>query len=97
MEMVTGLDAGEYAITIQSFNPYCYNRVVVTVTDGNSGGTCNVNGGTIATTDNITDLCVNDGIPSIVNFTVSGSSGANRAWVVTEADSDRSRRNNFKS
>ncbi len=86
MEMVNDLTAGDYTITVQSFNPYCFNRVTVAVTDGDSGPTCNVNGGTISTTDDITDLCVNDGQPSIVNFTFAGGSGPNRGWIVTEAD-----------
>ncbi len=45
MEMVTGLDAGDYSVTIQSFNPYCYNRVMVTVTAGGGGNPCDNAGG----------------------------------------------------
>ena len=38
MEMVNNLSAGDYNVTIQTFNPYCFNRVTVTVTGGGSGG-----------------------------------------------------------
>jgi len=44
MEMVTDLTAGDYNITIQSFSPYCYNFVSVTVTDG-GGNPCDDKGG----------------------------------------------------
>jgi len=36
--MVSGLSAGDYNVTIQTFNPYCYNRVTVTVSGGGGGG-----------------------------------------------------------
>ena len=65
------------------------NRISVSrIEDCDTGGEpqCDVNGGTISTTDDITDLCVNDGAPSIVNFTVAGGIGPNRAWIVTEED-----------
>ena len=42
--MVSGLSAGEYSVTIQTFNPYCYNRVTVTVTGG-GGSPCDNQGG----------------------------------------------------
>ena len=45
MEMVSNLTAGEYTITAQTFNPYCYNRITVTVTGGGSGGPCDNQGG----------------------------------------------------
>ena len=45
MEMVSGLSAGEYNVTIQTFNPYCYNRVTVTVTGGGGGSPCDNQGG----------------------------------------------------
>ncbi len=44
MEMVSGLSAGDYTVTVQTFNPYCYNRVTVTVTGG-GGGPCDNQGG----------------------------------------------------
>ncbi|MEM1119060.1 MAG: T9SS type A sorting domain-containing protein, partial [Bacteroidota bacterium] len=43
-EMVTGLSAGEYHVTVQTFNPYCYNRVKVVVTGGNTDPCANQGG-----------------------------------------------------
>ena len=45
MEMVSGLSAGDYTVTVQTFNPYCYNRVTVTVTGGGGGSPCDNQGG----------------------------------------------------
>ena len=48
-ETVTGLNAGDYSVKIQTFNPYCYAEIRVTVTSGNGGGgssnPCANNGG----------------------------------------------------
>ena len=53
---------------------------------GDGGGeepTCDVDGGTISTTDR-TSICV-DGIADPINVTVSGNpSGSNRGWVITD-------------
>ena len=35
MEMVSNLSSGEYTVTVQTFNPYCYKRTTVTVSGGN--------------------------------------------------------------
>ncbi len=43
-QVVNNLTAGSYNVTIQSFNPYCYNRVTVSVTDG-GGNPCDAQGG----------------------------------------------------
>ncbi len=86
-QMITDLPAGDYTIKIQLWGAdgsYCYTERGVTVTDGEP--TCDVSAGTISTNDDITDLCVDDNEPSIVNFSVSGGQGSNRAWVVTDAD-----------
>ena len=87
MEMVTGLSAGEYAITIQTFNPYCYNRVTVTVTD-DGGNPCDNAGGDTdgdGVCDNV-DNCRttanadqadndNDGIGNVCDDTPDGETG----------------------
>lgn len=86
-QMITDLPAGDYTVKIQLWGAdgsYCYTERKVTVTDGNP--TCDVAAGTISTNDNTNDLCVDDNIPSIVNFTVNGGQGTNRAWVVTDAN-----------
>ena len=43
---------------------------------------CNVDGGTISTSDR-TSICV-DGIADPINVTVSGASGGQRGWVITD-------------
>jgi len=101
MEMVTGLSAGEYAITIQTFNPYCYNRVTVTVTD-DGGNPCDNAGGDTdgdGVCDNV-DNCRttanadqadndNDGIGNVCDDTPDGETGGdldcNDAIVTGEA------------
>ena len=88
MEMVTGLSAGEYNVTIQSFNPYCYNRVTVTVTAGGGGNPCDNAGGDTdgdGVCDNV-DNCRttanadqadndNDGIGNVCDDTPDGETG----------------------
>lgn len=44
-----------------------------------------VNGGTIST-DDVTTICGDDGIPSVLNFNVTGEEGQNGRWVVLNAD-----------
>ncbi len=44
---------------------------------------CTVDAGTISTTDPTT-ICV-DGIPDPINVTVSGSTGSESAWIITDA------------
>ncbi len=87
MAMISDLPEGSYTVKIQLWGTdgsYCYTERNVTVDGGTP--TCTVEGGTISTNDDITDLCVNDGEASIVNFTVAGSNGPNSAWVVTKED-----------
>ena len=88
MEMVSGLGAGDYSVTIQSFDPYCYNRVTVTVTDGGGGNPCDNAGGDTdgdGVCDNI-DNCRtmpnadqadndNDGIGNVCDDTPDGEPG----------------------
>ena len=60
------------------------NRIEVSKTENCGDPTCEVDGGTIATNDETTGLCVNDGEANIVNFTATGGNGTNSAWVVTD-------------
>ena len=83
-QMITDLPAGDYTVKVQLWGAdgsYCYTERKVTV-----GGEpiCEVEGGTISTTDETTRLCVNDGEANTVNFTATGGNGTNRAWVVTD-------------
>ncbi len=85
-QMITDLPAGDYTVKIQLWGAdgsYCYGERRVTVDEGGTPA-CDVNGGTITTNDDITDLCVGDNEPSIVNFVAMGGNGSNRAWVVTD-------------
>ncbi|MEM1119013.1 MAG: SdrD B-like domain-containing protein [Bacteroidota bacterium] len=90
MEMVTDLAAGDYNVTIQSFDPYCYNRVAVVVPENNGGGNdpC-VNAGGDADGDGICDNVDNcrstpnpdqadndgDGIGNLCDDTPDGNGG----------------------
>ncbi len=42
-----------------------------------------VDGGEISTTDNTT-VCVGDGIPDIINVTLTGASGRVKQWIITD-------------
>ena len=44
-------------------------------------------GGTLATTDGFTQLsiCVGDGVPNPIDVTITGNTGSNMAWVITDA------------
>ncbi len=47
-------------------------------------------GGDIATTDGLTDLsiCAGDGVSDAFDVTLTGNSGSNSAWVITDADAN---------
>ncbi|MFK7981962.1 MAG: SdrD B-like domain-containing protein, partial [Saprospiraceae bacterium] len=84
-QMIMDLPEGDYTVKVQLWGAdgsYCYTERQVTVTDGEP--TCTVDGGTVSTNDDTTDLCVGDNEPNIVNFAATGSNGPNRAWVVTD-------------
>jgi len=84
-QMIMNLPEGEYTVKIQLWGAdgsYCYTERKVTITGG--GPVCEVDGGTISTNDDTTDLCVGDNEANIVNFAVIGSNGTNSAWVVTD-------------
>ena len=54
----------------------------ITVTRQAPAPVCNVDGGTISTSDR-TSLCV-DGIPDPINVSVSGGQGSQRGWIITD-------------
>jgi len=73
-----GFDAADWVVNA---NP------MACATGGDDGGMeepmCNVDGGTISTSDR-TSICV-DGIADPINVTVGGTpSGSNRGWVITD-------------
>ncbi|MEL6924775.1 MAG: SdrD B-like domain-containing protein, partial [Bacteroidota bacterium] len=57
---------------------------IAVVRDTDCGDKCEADGGTIST-DDPTTICV-DGVGDPINVTVTGSKGANAAWVITDAD-----------
>ena len=84
-QMIMNLPEGDYKVKVQLWGAdgsYCYTERDVTVTGGEP--VCDVDGGTISTNDDTTDLCVGDNEANMVNFSVTGSNGTNRAWVVTD-------------
>ncbi|MEM1119061.1 MAG: SdrD B-like domain-containing protein [Bacteroidota bacterium] len=86
-QMISDLAAGEYTLKIQLWGAdgsYCYTERKVTIPEGDP--TCQVLAGTISTSDDITNLCVADNEPSVVNFSVAGGSATNTAWVVTDGN-----------
>ncbi len=99
MEMVASLTAGEYNVTIQSFDPYCYNRVSVTVPEGGNPDPCANAGGDTdgdGVCDNI-DNCRNtanpdqadndgDGIGNVCDDTPNG--GGNDSCANAGGDTD---------
>ena len=98
MEMVNGLAAGNYTATIQTFSPFCFAQVVVSVTDGGSSDPCANAGGDsdgdgICNAQDNCDFVANpdqadndgDGIGNVCDDTPNGDPCANRGG---DADGD---------
>ncbi|MEM6318520.1 MAG: SdrD B-like domain-containing protein [Bacteroidota bacterium] len=84
-EMVSNLAAGNYVVKVQLWGAdgsYCYTERRITIPEGNPS--CAVTAGSISSNGDISDICVNDDEPNAVTFSVSGGSGNNVAWVVTD-------------
>ena len=84
---IVNADVGQHILNIQGCialsNPIEVSRLVGD--DCNADSNCDLNAGTIATTDD-TILCVDDDNPDIVSVSVSGQTG-NYSYVLTSADS----------
>ncbi len=64
------------------------NPITVTrLTGADCAPTCDAEGGAITTTDGATDLtiCAGDGASDAFDVTLTGNSGTNSAWVITDA------------
>lgn len=74
--MISALAPGVYSVTVTDDNG-CTEAASATV-DGDE-----VNGGTIDTDDEL-EVCAGDGIDDIVDVDLSGNSGPNSTWVMTD-------------
>jgi len=76
---VSGLVVGENAADITGC-AILSNPITVTTSD--------VDGGSIATDNNSTDItvCVGDGVQDFVNVVLSNATGTNNQWVITDAN-----------
>ncbi|MCB0705821.1 MAG: T9SS type A sorting domain-containing protein [Saprospiraceae bacterium] len=65
-----GMDAGDLSGCFELSNPITVTRTAV-------------DGGDISTTDPTT-ICVGDGIPDLINVSLTGTEGANSMWIIAD-------------
>ncbi|MFK7982726.1 MAG: beta strand repeat-containing protein, partial [Saprospiraceae bacterium] len=80
--VVTGLTPGGYSFTVTDANGCTYSDAIAVFRKTNCD-TCKVVGGLINTSDSLT-ICAGDGIPDNITVNLTGNSGTNTSWIVTD-------------
>jgi len=83
MNFATNLAPGAYEYTVTDENGCMVADVVIVGQDPDCNTSCMVTAGVITTTDPTT-ICAGDGIPDPITVSLSGNSGDNSRWVITD-------------
>ncbi len=81
--IATGLAPGAYEFTVTDANGCSSADVIIIGQTTGCTDTCLVTGGLISTMDNTT-ICAGDGLADFIAVNLSGNTGENTQWVVTD-------------